>query len=246
MGTDETAQEEAGEQETNDEEPTVEQMLENLDELKEKRSRSLRPYDVVDQLPTMAKYEDGELKVAVNRQWEKVISLTPLRRKILSCLEKGMEQQEIVNRDIASQGYVAKTKNDFGFLLDNPALYDAFVERALRTEDDYIIRGETGEDEIELSKKNKSKATKTAERLISNGWDNVVIEEPDGNVLSYSKNRLSSPQSPDSSDQVEQEEPEEQTRPLLEDEYTNIVAALHRDNQDELAKKVIKTVWGGQ
>jgi len=246
MGTDETAQE-VGEQETNDEEkPTVEQMLENLDELKEKRSRSLRPYDVVDQLPTMAKYEDGELKVTVNRDWEKVISLTPLRRKILSCLERGMSPQDVVKQDIASQGYVAKTKNDFGFLLDNPALYDAFVERALRTEDDFIIRGETGEDEIELTKKNKSLSTKTAERLISNGWDNVVIEEPDGNILSYSKNRPSSPQSPDSGDQVEQEEPEEQTRPLLEDEYTDIVAALHRDDQDELAKKVIKTVWGGQ
>jgi len=222
------------------EEPSIEEMMENYEKYREMCDRSLSPHDVKDYLPAGVWYDGNKLWVNTsdnpNTDAEKT-SLTSKRRKIIRYLNDGYTQMEVEEKNIASQSYAYNTKKLFGFLLDNPLLYDAFVEKSLRASKDYKVK--MGDSVI--SRDSRPQAIAAAERMATSADDVVVIEYPDGKVEEY----LPDPKSPGKEDDDDEApKSQEQERPFTEDDYREIVAALHRDENDELAERVIKQVWG--
>lgn len=251
-----------------EEESSVDEMMEKFDEIMEQREQSLKPHEVTDQLPAGARIEDGNLVKNDSRPERDTIGFTPKRRKVIKCINEGMSPKEISKQDIASHAHISRTKREFGFLLENPMLYDAFVERPTKTSKDYKLTVTADDEEMTLTKPNEQKATAAAERLLSNGWSKVRLEYPDGDVTTYGKRSLEPASEPDSTKSVDEDgneskdgkseveevseqdddpftyENTEDETIINEDGYKAIVGALYRDENDELAGKVIDIVWG--
>ena len=219
---------------------TVEDLLETYEELKG-RKKSLSPYDVEEFLPDNARLENGKLVVTYKSSKPDLDTsdgtLTPRRKKILNLLDDGINPPEISAKGISSETYAYATKQYFGFLLDNPALKEAFLGGGLRPQDSYVLR--FPEDDIELTYESLTNVKKDAKKYFELFDELPVIETFDGEEINiYSENDQKSNEEDDEDSHSEKNIPEFST-----DEWKSIVAALNRDGQDDLASVVIDRVW---
>lgn len=227
-----------GEQDTNE---TIEQMFENYEEYLEQKKRTLRPYDVVDRLPNLATWDGNKLwynTQSIPTHSNDVMGLTKKAKKILNLRSQDLTMQEITDRGVASVGYANKVCDIFAFILKDPYLFEAFVEKSLKTEKDYAIRDLDGESEF--SANSLPAAKQVAERLIGSGSRRVQILEPDGSKIQYAgtgkvKNEpdLTVPESIN----------EDVGVAFLDDEdWKVIIAALYRDDEDILAGYIMDKI----
>ena len=222
--------------ENRESEETVEDLLETYDELKE-RKKSLSPYDVEEFLPDNARLENGEL-VATYKSSKPNLdtsdgTLTPQRKKILNLLDDGTNCSEISAKGISSESYAYATRRNFGFLLDNPALKEAFLSGGLRPQDSYVLR--FPENDIELTYESLTNVKKDAKKYFRLFDELPVIETFDGEEINID-------QMPNEEDD-EDSHSEKNIPEFSTDEWKSIVAALNRDGQDDLASVVIDRVW---
>ena len=218
-----------------DENGEVSEMLDKFEEIKEQRERSLSPVDVVDHLPSFTTWDGNRLKINIeNRPWNTegaiTMGLTTKKKKILRALADGMSPCEIVSDGIASDSYIAKTRKGFNFLLEDPMLYDAFVERSLKSSKDYRVEGPDGE--FNMQKDSLPQALEAAERFVESTGKSPVIRHPDGHAEVYETQEQKA-QSFESGDSM---------GAFDDEDWKKVVGALHRDNQDELASFIIDEV----
>lgn len=227
-----------GEQDTNE---TIDQMFENYEEYLEEAERTLSPYDVLDRLPDLASW-DGNKLWCNTENFENFtndrMGLTKRAKQILKLKYEGISFQEIENRGVASFGYATKVCKVFDFLLIDPYMFEAFVEKSLKTQKDYVIRNL--DDDNDFSANSLPAAKQVAERLIGSGSKRVDILEPDGSRIQYAgsgevKN------SPDRN--VPESIDEDVGVAFLDDEdWKVIIAALYRDNEDILAGYIMDKI----
>ena len=235
------------------EEETVNQMLQTYKDIKEDIEGSLNPFDVVDHLPHYAEWTGEKLVVDADKvdynfgNTTSTVSLTQKKKKVLKkIVEEDYGDKEISEDGVASISYVQVTKAAFGFLIENPLLYEAFVQGRTRRKKDFVGRAEIAGDKSEFTRDTKSDAVETAEHLRQQGADSVCVLNRDGDgkedvvefKIGESQQEESQEESSDSDDIDE--------RPLNGDEYKAIVGALYRDEQEQLASRVIDLVWGDE
>lgn len=213
----------------------VSEMLDKFEEIKEERERSLSPVDVVDRLPDYASWDGNKLKVNIeNRSWntegKQFTGLTSKKKKILRALNDGMSATEIDRQGIASQSYTSRTKKGFGFLLDDPMLFDAFVTKALKSSKDYRVEGP--DEKFNVQKNSLPDALEAAERFVESTGESPVIRHPEGHTEVYEtqSQKMKSFESVDSMGALDDED------------WKKILGALHRDDQDELASYIIDEI----
>lgn len=119
-------------------ENSTEEMLEDL---KDRRSKALlRPRDVKDLLPDKARLTDrGELKVeSSSYDQADTATLTDLRKGIVEYLhDNPVATERKASNDLGcSRSHVRGTREDFGFLLTDEALFEAFIRGAYYDSDD--------------------------------------------------------------------------------------------------------------
>lgn len=213
----------------------TDELLEKFEEIRDSRTRSLSPFDVVDRLPEYAEWNGNKLKVNIeNRPWntdkQKTTSLTPKAKKILRAVDDGSSPSEIQEEGIASQSYAVRVRRSFRFILDDPMLFDAFVARSLKASREYCVEGP--DDKFTVEKESLPSALEAAERFVESTGEAPIIRHPDGHTEVY-----------ESQDQKDNSfEAEEFVSPLDEEDWKMIIAALHRDDQDKLASFVLDEV----
>jgi hypothetical protein len=213
----------------------IDELIEKFEEIKEEKERSLSPVDVVDRIPEHASWNGNKLKVNIeNRTWntsgQKRMSLTSKSKKILRALNDGKSASQIDREGVASQSYAGKVKRAFGFLLSDPMLFDAFVARALKSSREYKVEGP--DDKFTVEKESLPSALEAAERFVESTGESPVIRHPDGHTEVYETQEQKAA-SFDSDQSIS---------PLDEEDWKHIIAALHRDDQDELASFVLDEV----
>lgn len=215
-------------------EETVDDLLEKYEEVKNGTRCSLSPHEVKEHLPEKACIKEGKLRVEASTRDDDYANLTPMRKEILRALNRGLSTEEIVNRDIASSSYVSRTRREFDFLLENPALYSAFVEKG-RVKDNWrIVDPKT---DTELTYDSRRKAVQGLHKFIQSFGTTPEVYHNDECVSSIEHNGKSV--SLETDDNEIESFAEGIENPLDDEDWQNIVAALHRDNQDELASFVI-------
>ena len=222
----------SGEEDSTEE---VDELLDKFEEIKEERERSLSPVDVVDRLPDYATWDGNELRVNIeNRTWNssgaKYAGLTTKRKKILRALNDGKSPGDIVQDGIAAQSYISRTRKTFNFVLNDPMVFDAFVARALKTSREYKVEGP--DDKFSVEKDSLPSALEAAERFVESTGESPVIRHPDGHTEVYETQEQ----------KAASFESDQSISPLDEEDWKHIIAALHRDDQDELASFVLDEV----
>ena len=216
--------------EDSESEESVDELMEKYNQIMEESKRSLTPSDVVDYLPENAKIEDGTLVIEDNiRPACKTARLTQNRKDVLKALSDDMDAGEIQRADIASQSQVTRTRQLFGFILEHPALREAFLSKS-RIQPQWELVDPESETTISYNSKRKairdfkrfSQAFGTAPDVFKNGEQVSLDEEPntESNV----------------------EFSGEFSHPLDKEDWKKIIAALNRDEQDELASFIIDNV----
>lgn len=228
-----------GEQENSNE--TIVQMFENYEEYLEKTERTLSPSDVLDRLPTLASWDGNKLwynTQSVETHSNDRMGLTKRAKQILKLKSEGFSFQEIENRGVASSGYATKVCKIFDFLLIDPYMFEAFVEKSLKTQKDYVIR--ELDDDNDFSANSLPAAKQVAERLIGSGSKRVDILEPDGSRIQYAGSGRKSKE-PDRN--VPESIDEDVGVAFLDDEdWKVIIASLYRDNEDILAGYIMDKI----
>lgn len=117
--------------------PTVQEMLDNYSEYKENSQLSTSKFsdEVQERLPDHAEIKEGNLTVPSpkrerNSDGQPInYSFTDLRRKIIKALAENPEKSQVqISKDLdTSDTSITYARKAFGFLLDDPVLFDAFV-----------------------------------------------------------------------------------------------------------------------
>jgi DNA-binding Lrp family transcriptional regulator len=117
--------------------PTVQEMLDNYGEYKENSQLSTNKFsdEVQERLPDHAEIKKGNLTVPSpkrerNSDGQPInYSFTDLRRKIIKALAENPDKSQLqISKDLdISDTSISYAKKGFGFLLDDPVLFDAFV-----------------------------------------------------------------------------------------------------------------------
>lgn len=216
------------------EEETVDDLLEKYNEVKDGTDVSLDPHDVRDFLPESVEWDGNKLLQyephddSVNKT-----SLTPLKKEVLRALDNGLTPHEIDEQDIASSSYGFRTREDFGFIIESPAMKQAFLSHGRVMSEWKLVHPD---DDVEISYSSRAEAIKDYSKISEAfGIDPVVLK--DGEEISI--NEDDNEESQESQDDAESFE--KFADPLDTEDWKMVVAALHRDEQDDLASYILDT-----
>lgn len=209
---------------------SVDELMEKYNQILEETKRSITPSDVIEYLPENAKMVDDQLVVEDSvRHYADTAKLTQSRKEILQELRDGSTPAEIKEKGVASQSHVSRTKSLFGFILEHPALKEAFLSKSRVRPKWELVDPES---DTRLSYESKENLIEDIKHLRS-----VFDTFPDV----YRNGQLVS-------DEFEEEENNEESskefsqgfgHPLDTEDWKKIIAALNRDDQDELANFII-------
>lgn len=215
---------------SDDNEESVDELMETYNEIIKESKRSLTPSDVIDHLPENAKMMEGTLVIEDDvRANCKTAHLTQNRKEVLKSVDDGMNAGEIERAGIASQSQTSRTRQLFGFILEHPALKEAFLSKSRLSAQWELVDPES-ETTISYDSKREairdfkrfSQAFGSAPEVYKNGERlNVDSESDDSNLEEFSG---------------------EFSHPLDKEDWKKIIAALNRDEQDELASFIIDNV----
>lgn len=225
---------------------SADELFDRYEEIKNGQYRALHPTWLTDRLPSNAWYDDGKLRVEapdILSAENSTASLTDLRKEIIKRTHRGHSAREMDEAGVCSESTVSRARRLFKFLLEDPLLYNAYVEDRAFTlsHGQYVLTDEDGQFGVAVI--NQSEITdEVVEAFHEIVERNPQIRNADGDVV-VSSFDVGDEKPIDRYDAVEDivTIPDEDTDDELSDqEIHGIVAALHRDHQDDLASRVME------
>lgn len=230
---------------------TVNQMLDNYNEIKERTTRSISETEAYERLPEGAQIRDGKLWVPDRRyssEYERdMLSFTEAKRQaLLTKLENpDASNVEIANEIGHSNSLVGRALNHFGFLLDDPVLLHGFVYQGITSSDYWTV--EVGNKVFSFPSR------EVAEEYVANNWsdsDVVVCSPEDEEVQLSGESEESQPEESQESQESEVEDDTEDEDAEDSGVYVPVSLSLEEirtliidTDDEELQSKLLRQVY---
>ena len=203
---------------------TVEEMMSNYEKYKETCSRAENSADYIDRLPDGVEfdYDRWEVFVPDARQvydsMKVRMYLTDLRKDVLieHAKDPDATQRDIADRAGCSISVVSRSINNFKPLLEDPELFEAFVLTGFKTKE---------QEKLEIYG-NSSGEPASEEDADTNPQEDVETETPNGGERDMSENT--------------QQVAADVVIGLDNDEFSQILGELYRNDEDDLAQRLLE------
>ena len=228
--------------EEDSDEPTtsadVEEMLDQYREYKEQTESSATKSEAVDRLPERAFMERGKLWVPDEEDGRDTTKagLTEQRKEILRVQAEhpSKSQTELSRMVSVSQSYFSKAIRLFGFLIEDPLLYEAFVLDGRVSGDSWTVRN----GDVESSVASKAQGKEILKQKWSEQGEFWELISPEGDVITVGDllNQEAPLRGP-----AESDSDSESSVPVTwsDEEVARIVGSLYAQDEAELATEFV-------